>query len=116
MEATFVEVITVVGYAIEAFGILIVIIGSFISTASFVRTYRKFEEGVAYRKYRRDLGRSIILGLEFLIAGDIIETVVVAGSLESVGILTLIILIRSFLSITLHLEVEGKWPWQKDNG
>ena len=56
------------------------------------------------------LNGSIILGLAFLIAGDIIRTVVV-DTLENVAILGLIILIRSFLSVTLHLEVEGRWPW-----
>lgn len=115
MKTEFVEVITIAGYAIEAFGVLVVIIGSCISTSAFLQTYRKLEEGVAYRKYRKDLGRSIILGLEFLIAGDIIRTVVVADTLKNVGVLALIILIRSFLSITLHLEVEGRWPWQKEN-
>ena len=114
MEAKFSEAITIAGYTIEAFGVLVVIIGSCISTSVFVRTYRKINDGLAYRRYRQDLGRSIILGLEFLIAGDIIRTVVVADSLENVGILALIILIRSFLSVTLHLEVEGRWPWQKD--
>ena len=59
-------------------------------------------------------GRSIILGLEFLIAGDIIRTVVVADTLENVAILGLIILMRTFLSITLHLEIEGRWPWQSE--
>ena len=71
-------------------------------------------EGIAYRTYRRQLVRSIILGLEFLIAGDIIRTVVVADTIENVAILGLIILIRSFLSVTLHLEVEGRWPWQTE--
>ena len=68
---------------------------------------------MAYRVYRRQLGRSIILGLEFLIAGDIIRTVVVADTLANVAVLGLIILIRSFLSVTLFLEVEGRWPWQR---
>lgn len=54
------------------------------------------------------------LGLEFLIAGDTIRTVAVANTLENVAILGLIILIRTFLSITLHLEVEGRWPWQME--
>jgi uncharacterized membrane protein len=53
------------------------------------------------------------LGLEFLVAGDIIRTVVVAPTLENVVILGLIVLIRTFLSRALHLEVEGRWPWQR---
>ena len=74
---------------------------------------RDDQEGLAYRIYRRQLGRSIILGLEFLIAGDIIRTVVVADTLTNVTILGIIILIRTFLSFALHLEVEGYWPWEK---
>lgn len=102
------------GYAIEAVGVLVVVLGSILSSVLFIRTFRKLPEGAAYRTYRRQLGRSIILGLEFLIAGDIIRTVIVEYTLENVAILGLIILIRSFLSVTLHLEVEGRWPWQTE--
>ena len=110
----FSTIISVAGYAIEAVGVLVVVIGSAIASWAFVRTYRFLPEGIAYRTYRRQLGRSIILGLEFLIAGDIIRTVVVADTLENIAILGLIILIRSFLSVTLYLEVEGRWPWQAE--
>jgi len=75
---------------------------------------KRLSENQAYRAFRQNLGRSIILGLEFLIAGDIIRTIVVPESLENVAILALIVIIRTFLSITLHLEVEGRWPWEKD--
>lgn len=110
----FTEVISVAGYAIEAVGVLVVVVGSCWASLAFLRTFRHLAEGVAYRTFRRQLGRSIILGLEFLIAGDIIRTVVVADTLENVAILGLIILIRAFLSVTLHLEVEGRWPWQTE--
>ena len=110
----FIDIISIAGYAIEAVGVLVVVVGSCISSTVFIRRFRDLPEGVAYRNYRRQLGRSIILGLEFLIAGDIIRTVVVADTLENVAILGLIILIRSFLSLTLHLEVEGRWPWQAE--
>jgi uncharacterized membrane protein len=110
----FTEIISIAGYAIESFGVLVVVVGSCIATLGFLRSYRALPEGIAYRDYRRRLGRSIILGLEFLIAGDIIRTVVVADTLENVAILGLIILMRSFLGITLHLEVEGRWPWQAE--
>lgn len=111
---TFTDIISIAGYAIEALGVLVIILGSVVSTTTFLRNYRLQSEGTAYRTYRRQLGRAIILGLEFLIAGDIIRTVVVADTLENIAILGLIILIRSFLSITLHLEVEGRWPWQSE--
>ncbi|WP_297186106.1 DUF1622 domain-containing protein [uncultured Porticoccus sp.] len=109
------EIISLAGYAIEAAGVLVVMIGSVLSTVNFLRGYRHQSEGVAYRVYRRQLGRSIILGLEFLIAGDIIRTVIVETSLENVAVLGLIILIRTFLSLTLHLEIEGRWPWQPED-
>lgn len=110
----FTEIISIAGYAIEAVGVLAVVVGSILSSVTFIRSYRQLPEGDAYRTYRRQLGRSIMLGLEFLIAGDIIRTVVVAGTLENVAVLGMIILIRTFLSVTLHLEVEGRWPWQPD--
>ncbi len=110
----FADIISVAGYSIEAVGVLVVVAGSCMASVVFIRTFRMLAEGIAYRNYRRQLGRSIILGLEFLIAGDIIRTVVVADTFENVAILGLIILMRSFLSVTLHLEVEGRWPWQSE--
>lgn len=111
----FKELISVAGYGIETIGVLIIVAGSAGSSFRFLSHFRKEPEGFAYRIYRRQLGRSIILGLEFLIAGDIIRTVVVADTLTNITILGLIILIRTFLSFTLFLEVEGHWPWQQVN-
>ena len=110
----FTELISLAGYAIEAIGVLVVIVGTCVSSVGFLFTFRRLPEGAAYKTYRRQLGRSIILGLEFLIAGDIIRTVIVSATLESVAVLGLIILMRPFLSVTLHLEVEGRWPWQPE--
>jgi uncharacterized membrane protein len=100
------------GYAVETVGVVVIILGSILSSFRFLRDLRRTNTATAYREFRRDLGRSIILGLEFLIAGDIIRTVVVSDTLANVAILALIILIRTLLSLTLHLEVEGRWPWQ----
>ncbi|GAA5524195.1 hypothetical protein Maes01_00749 [Microbulbifer aestuariivivens] len=109
-------IVEVAGYAIEVFGVLVMIVATAQSTVHFVKTRGTVSPEESYTRYRRNLGRGIILGLEFLIAGDIVRTVVVAETLENVGILALIIFIRTFLSITLHLEVEGRWPWQKQSG
>jgi uncharacterized membrane protein len=70
--------------------------------------------GNYYSLYRQDVGRAILLGLEFLIAGDIIRTVVVAPTLQNVVVLGMIVLIRTFLSLSLQLEIEGKLPWRRD--
>lgn len=67
----------------------------------------------SFRQYRSDLGRAILLGLEFLVAADIIGTVAVAPSFQSLGILGSIILIRTFLSFSLEVEIEGHWPWRR---
>ena len=65
-----------------------------------------------FRQLRQRLGGGILLGLEFLIAADIIQTVAVEASFESVGVLAIIVLIRTFLSFTLEVELTGRWPWQ----
>jgi len=110
----FKELISIAGYGIETIGVFVIVAGFAVSSLNFLSKFRKKTEGTAYRTYRRQLGRSIILGLEFLIAGDIIRTVVVADTLMNVLILGLIILIRTFLGFTLHLEVEGQWPWEQE--
>ncbi len=108
----FKELISIAGYGIESIGVLVIIAGSAVSSFRFLSHFSSEPEGVAYGIFRRQLGRSILLGLEFLIAGDIIRTVIVADTLANVTILGLIILIRTFLGFTLHLEIEGQWPWQ----
>ncbi len=65
-----------------------------------------------FRQVRQRLGRGILLGLEFLVAADIIHTVAVELTFETVGILAIIVLIRTFLSFTLEVELSGRWPWQ----
>ena len=103
-----------IGRAIDLVGILVIVGGAAIATWYFfvgLRERRDFEE--LYRTYRAGLGRAILLGLEFLVAADIIRTVAVSPSFQNVGVLALIVLIRTFLSMTLELEIEGRWPWQR---
>lgn len=66
-----------------------------------------------YQRYRHDLGRAILLGLEVLVAADIIRTVAFTPTMDSVAVLALIVAIRTFLSWSLALELEGRWPWQR---
>jgi uncharacterized membrane protein len=106
------DIMQLIGTAVDAFGVMIIVIGAVIATGHFVGN-QKTDFGGAYRSYRQGLGRAILLGLEFLIAGDIIRTVVVAPTLENVLILALIVIIRTFLSMALQLEVEGRWPWHR---
>ena len=96
------------------------VIGALLSVPLALRGYqpRKLRAGnddlSFYRLYRQLLGRSILLGLELLVAADIIRTVAVTPTFESVGVLAIIVLIRTFLSFSLELEITGRWPWQKE--
>ncbi len=100
------DLMQLIGKGVDSLGVLIIVIGAAIATVRFVAAQRSDFNG-AYRSYRQGLGRAILLGLEFLIAGDIIRTVVVAPTLENVLILALIVIIRTFLSMALQLEVGG---------
>lgn len=106
------ELMELIGRIVDAIGVLVIVIGAAVASIHFL-VHRQPRPGARYRNYRLDLGRAILLGLEFLIAGDIIRTVVVAPTLENVVILALIVVIRTFLSMALQLEVEGRWPWQR---
>lgn len=98
--------------AIEVAGISVIVVGGILATAVFLKSFRAgFDE--AYRCYRKHLGRAILLGLEFLVAADIIGTVAVEPTFANIGVLAGIVLIRTFLSFALELEIEGRWPWQK---
>ena len=100
--------------AIEIFGIGIIVIGALVSTALFaVRVLRQTYDDDPYQSYRSSLGRAILLGLEFLVAADIIGTVAIEPTLESLAVLAGIVLIRTFLSFSLEVEIEGHLPWRK---
>ena len=109
----FKNLITIVTYGVEGFGVVIIVAGSLIATVRFLQRWRSESAERTYEEYRRVVGRSIILGLEFLIAGDVIRTVIVSHTLSSVAVLALVVVIRAFLSFTLALEIEGRLPWKK---
>lgn len=108
---TFYEAIETVGKAIDGVGVAVIALGALISAAWAVTRLRDGNVDV-YRTFRERLGRSILLGLEFLVAADIIRTVAVTPDAKSVAVLGGIVLIRTFLSFSLQLEVTGYWPWQ----
>jgi uncharacterized membrane protein len=108
----FQETIEAIGRVIDAAGVAAMVIGAAIATYIAARDLLRRRDNV-YRAYRRFLGRSILLGLELLVAADIIRTVAITPTLESVAVLAAIVLIRTFLSFSLELEITGRWPWQK---
>jgi uncharacterized membrane protein len=110
---TFRQLMEIVGTAVDGVGVFIVAAGALVATARLL-VRRRHNAGNYYSSYRQDIGRAILLGLEFLIAGDIIRTVVVAPTIQNVLVLGLIVLIRTFLSLSLQLEIEGRLPWRRE--
>lgn len=104
--------IETVGKVIDSVGVAIIVAGAIIAVVIALRGLVAHEAQV-YADFRRFLGRSILLGLELLVAADIIRTVAVTPTVRSVGVLGGIVLIRTFLSFSLELEITGRWPWEK---
>ena len=103
-----------IGAAFELAGVAVLVIGAILSFSWYFVTLIRFRGGpVAYRRLRLYLGRSIVLGLELLVAADIINSVAINPTFASVGVLGLIVLVRTFLSWALEVEINGEWPWQR---
>ena len=110
----FEEAMDAIAQGVEILGILTLVLGlavALVRAGLALAGGRGGEEG--YRIVRTVFGRSILLGLEFLVAGDIIRTVAVQPSLQNVAVLGLIVLIRTFLSFSLEVEIDGRWPWRR---
>jgi len=110
------DILGIAGYVIETVGVICIVAGFVLSAIWFAGRLRREEALDALRRFRQDLARSLILGLEFLIAGDIIRTVTVEQTVTSATVLALIVLIRVVLGLTLEIELEGRWPWKRGSG
>lgn len=106
------QIIELVGSAVDAMGVLVLVCGVIYSTGCFLLKKQAGTDS-PYRTCRKNIGKAILLGLEFLVAADIIRTVVVSPTIEHVLALGLVVFIRTFLSMSLGLELEGRWPWQR---
>ena len=111
-DADFKDWVDAASKVVDAVGVAIVVLGLVVASAMFLSRLRSAQFDSAFRSYRQGLGRAILLGLEFLVAGDIIRTVAVDPTFQSAGVLALIVLIRTFLSFALQVEIEGRWPWK----
>lgn len=107
----FKEAIELVSKGVDIVGVVVIVGGIAAATALVLGHAGDWEE--RFRAYRRGVGRAILLGLEFLVAADIIRTVAVSPTFRGVGVLAIIVLIRTFLSFTLELEIDGRWPWHR---
>jgi uncharacterized membrane protein len=97
----------------EIGGVVILVVGSLGALVQAARSYRRLGGRETYEQARRGIGRAILLGLEFLIIADIVLTITVEATLESAATLGVIVLVRTFLSFSLEVELEGALPWRK---
>lgn len=109
-EPTLSNVIHLVGVCVEIFGVFIIVAGIVWSTFLFAHQ-RNVER--YYDQYKIRIGRSFLLGLEVLVAADIVKTIAIQLTYSSLGLLAGLVLIRTFLSWTLVLEIDGRWPWRR---
>jgi uncharacterized membrane protein len=103
---------------IEILGAVVIVAGVLrvAITRGTVRFLMKLDRPGAYEGYKQQMGYSLLLGLEFLVAGDVVRTVALEPTLINVAVLGLLVLVRTFLSWTLTVEIEGRWPWQAHHG
>jgi uncharacterized membrane protein len=112
-DADFKDAVDIVSKVVDGTGVVVIVVGLLLATGVFAFAQRERTPRVlAYRVYRQQVGKAILLGLEFLVAGDIIRTVAVDPSFTGVGVLAILVAVRTFLSFTLEVELEGRWPWQ----
>jgi uncharacterized membrane protein len=97
----------------EIAGVLVLAVGSIVALVSAANLLRRGERHLAYERARRNIGRSILLGLEVLIIADIVKTITIDPTIESALALALIVLVRTFLSFSLEIELEGTLPWRR---
>jgi uncharacterized membrane protein len=109
LETMAVRSISIVGTGIDLIGVAVIVAGIVWATIQFA-TARMGDE--LYERYKISIGRSLLLGLEFLVAADIVKTIALEPTFTSLGVLAGLVLVRTFLSWTLLLEIEGRWPWQ----
>jgi uncharacterized membrane protein len=111
-----ISVIEPVILVLEGAGVIVIVAGFMMASLRYFAHFIGLSRPTTYVEYRHQIGRSIIVGLEFLIAADIIKTVALDTDMSGVAVLGLIVLIRTFLTVALHVEMEGSWPWQTREG
>ena len=100
------------GMAISLFGVLVIVAGFLLAAFRYGGSYRRLGPGESFHHFKVRLGHALILGLQILVVADVIETITVEPTFESLTTLGLLVLLRTIVSWTLTLEVEGRWPWQ----
>jgi uncharacterized membrane protein len=112
-SVTFEQALDLVVRGFEAFGVGILVVGSLVGIVGYARDVRRMDRTKAYVRLRANIGRTILLGLEVLIVADIVLTVAIDSTIESAVTLGIIVLVRTFLSFSLEIELDGVVPWRR---
>ena len=108
------EFVEMVSKGIQITAVLLIVGGIVNATVRYALQYKMAAE--AYKPFKDRIGSSMLLGLEFLVAADVVDTVAVVPTIRSVSILAMLVVIRTFLSWSLVVEIEGHWPWTVSQG
>lgn len=100
------------GGAISLVGVLVIVVGFLLAAGRYAAGYRKLGPEGSFTPFKVGLGRALLLGLEILVVADVIETITEVPTFSSLAVLGILVILRTILSWSLELEVEGRWPWQ----
>ena len=112
MTETILGLLEKAGLAINLFAVAVIVGGFILAAVRYSRRLRAESPEKNFQDYKIELGRALLLGLEILVLGDVIETITVEPTFQSLGFLGFLVVARTAVSWTLTLEVEGRWPWQ----
>jgi uncharacterized membrane protein len=112
MSEQILEVLEKAGLAISLFAVVVIVGGFILASVRYARRYRAETLEINFQTFKIDLGNALTLGLEILVLGDVIDTITTEPTFQSLGFLAFLVVIRTIVSWTTSLEVEGHWPWQ----
>jgi uncharacterized membrane protein len=114
MPAELVRLLDIITAVIEILGVSVLLSGFLISSWRYLRHHRQMARPDLVQEFRRGLGRTVLVGLEILVAAVIVKTISVKPTLVSIGLLAGMIAVRTIIGWTMALEIDGHWPWQKE--
>jgi uncharacterized membrane protein len=97
---------------INLFAVIVIIIGFVVAAGKYVGNYSSLELQENFNEFKINLGHALTLGLELLVLSDVIESIIIKPTIQSLLVLAFLVIIRTFLSWNLALQIEGCWPWQ----
>ena len=108
------ELVEQAGWVISLAGVAVIVVGFAIAAGRYAVEFGRLGAAPAFVRFKIGLGRALLLGLEILVVADVIETITVEPTFLSLAVLAMLVILRTILSWTLTLQVEGRWPWQPE--